>query len=153
MKAIIKTIMLAVIMAAFCGTVSAQAQQGKKQRISREQLAEVQARHIANQMAFDDATSQKFMNAYCDYQRELWALGPRQSRKGRKAMNDADTEKAIKNRFAQSQKILDIREKYYERYSKFLTQKQIQRVYELERQMMKRLGNHKRPMRQRQERR
>ena len=146
MKAIIKTIMLAVIMAAFCGTVSAQAQQGKKQRISREQLAEVQARHIANQMAFDDATSQKFMNAYCDYQRELWALG-------RKAMNDADTEKAIKNRFAQSQKILDIREKYYERYSKFLTQKQIQRVYELERQMMKRLGNHKRPMRQRQERR
>ena len=73
MKAIIKTIMLAVIMAAFCGTVSAQAQQGKKQRISREQLAEVQARHIANQMAFDDVTSQKFIDAYCDYQRELWA--------------------------------------------------------------------------------
>ena len=39
-----------------------------------------------------------------------------------------------------SEKILDIRQKYYKKYSQFLTQQQIQRVYELERQMMKRFA-------------
>ena len=46
----------------------------------------------------------------------------------------------MKERFAHSQKILNLREKYYGEYSKFLTQKQIQRVYQLERQMMQRLS-------------
>ena len=39
-----------------------------------------------------------------------------------------------------SEKILNIRQKYYKKYSQFLTQQQIQRVYELERQMMKRFA-------------
>jgi hypothetical protein len=39
-----------------------------------------------------------------------------------------------------SQKILDLREKYYKKYSAFLTQKQIERVYELERKAMQRLS-------------
>ena len=37
-----------------------------------------------------------------------------------------------------SEKILNIPQKYYKKYSQFLSQQQIQRVYELERQMMKR---------------
>lgn len=57
-------------------------------------------------------------------------------------MSDEETGQAIKDRFAHSQKILDIREKYYSIYSEFLTQSQIQRVYDLERQMMKRLSRH-----------
>ena len=39
-----------------------------------------------------------------------------------------------------SEKILNIRQKYYKKYSQFLTQQQIQRVYEIERQMMKRFA-------------
>lgn len=51
-----------------------------------------------------------------------------------------------------SEKILDIRQKYYKEYSKFMTQKQIQRVYEIEKNMMKRFAKRKgkngqRPMR------
>ena len=51
-----------------------------------------------------------------------------------------------------SEKILDIRQKYYKEYSKFMTQKQIQRVYEIEKNMMKRFAQRKgkngqRPMR------
>lgn len=37
-----------------------------------------------------------------------------------------------------SEKILNIRQKYYKEYSKFLTQTQIERVYEQERKIMKR---------------
>ena len=63
-------------------------------------------------------------------------------------MTDEETEQALKDRFAHSQKILDLRQKYYVIYSEFLTQKQIRRVYELERQMMDRLSKRgKRPSR------
>ena len=54
-------------------------------------------------------------------------------------MSDKESEQTLKNRFEHSQKILTIREKYYKKYSEFLTQKQIMRVYEIEKQMMKKL--------------
>lgn len=41
-----------------------------------------------------------------------------------------------------SEKILDIRQKYYKKYSQFLTQQQIQRVYEIEKNMMRRFAQH-----------
>lgn len=133
---------ISVIMTAVCSTASmAQTEKSNKQRLSREQLADVQARHIAHELAFDDATTQKYVETFCAYQKEVWALGPRV--KGKKAdMTDAEAEKNIKARFEQSQKILNLREKYYKEYSKFLTQKQIQRAYELEKKTIKKLGRH-----------
>ena len=56
------------------------------------------------------------------------------------SQTDAEAEQAIKQRMERSQKILDLREKYYKRYSQFLTPKQIERVYELERKTMQRLS-------------
>ena len=142
MKSIIRLLLLVVALTTFCGTVSAQT---GKQRLTREQLAEVQAKHIAKEMAMDDATSQRFIDTFCQFQRDIWALGPRPKRSHRQ-MTDEETEQALKDRFAHSQKILDLRQKYYAIYSEFLTQRQIQRVYQLERQMMDRLSKRgKRP--------
>lgn len=138
MKRMIRLLVLALSLTVFSGTVAAQA---NKQRLTREQLAEVQAKHIADQMAMDDKTSKRFTETYCQYQRELWALGKRPKAQ-RRQMTDEETEAALKERFAHSQKILDLREKYYGLYSEFLTQKQIKQVYELERQMMNRLSKH-----------
>lgn len=55
---------------------------------------------------------------------------------------EAEAEQANKARMEQSQKILALREKYYVEYSKFLTQRQIERAYELEQQVMRRLARH-----------
>lgn len=66
------------------------------------------------------------------------ALGPRPRRN--RGGSEAQTEQQIKQRFEMSEKILNIRQKYYKKYSQFLTQNQIQRVYEIERQMMKRFA-------------
>ncbi len=87
----------------------------------------------------EDATSQRFIDTFCQFQRDIWALGPRPKQPD-DTMTDEDTEQALKNRFTHSQKILDLRRKYYAIYSEFLTQKQIRRMYELERQMMERLS-------------
>ncbi len=132
--------LLAIALTAFSGAVSAQS---SKQRLTREQLAEVQAKHIAKEMAMDEATSQRFIETFCQFQRDIWALGPH-PKKPHSQMSDEETEQVLKERFGHSQKILDLRRKYYAIYSKFLTQKQIRRVYELERQMMERLSKRSR---------
>ena len=83
----IKTWMMTAIMAICCLTASAQA----KQRLSREQLAERQARHIAQKLALDDKTTKLFTDTYCQYQKEVWALGPKKEKK-------PETNRARKNR-------------------------------------------------------
>lgn len=138
MEKIIRTLLLAVMMTACCVTTNAQDK--GKQRISREQLAETQARHIAQQLAFDDKTTAKFVDTYSRCQKEVWSLAPRKRVGKGASKNDRETEEAIEERFDRSQKLLDIRKKYYKEYSKFLTPKQIQRVYSIEKNMMKRLG-------------
>ena len=104
MKSILKLLLLAVSLTAFCGTVSAQ---NKRQHLTREQLAESQARHIAKEMAMDSATVKRFTDTFCQFQREIWALGSRPKQSGRQ-MTDKETEQALKERFAHRQKILDL---------------------------------------------
>lgn len=121
-------------------------QRGSNTRPNREQLAQKQAHHIAQELAMDKATSKKFIKTFCSFQQELWALGPRMSKASKMQQGttaDDASEASIKARFKRSQQILNLREKYYAKYSTFLTQKQIERVYKLERQMMNRLAKRK----------
>lgn len=122
----------------------------EKERPGREQMALIQAKRISDELAFDEATSAKFTEAYCEYQREIWALGPKDGHKPDEEMStEKDAEKALKARFERNEKILDIRKKYYEIYSKFLTQKQIQRVYQIEEKMHGKMAEHKRKPKER----
>ena len=139
MKKILGILMMVVTMMTVSTSVFAQAA-NQKQRLSREQLAEKQAQYIAHDLGLDDMTCSKFIDTYTQCQKEVWALGPRPHHKKGDMKSDAQTEQEIKQRFEMSEKILDIRQKYYKKYSQFLTQQQIQRVYELERQMMKRFA-------------
>ena len=136
MKRFIQTFFMAVIVLFFSATANAQ-QPNRQQRMSREQLAETEAKHIAQTLAFNDDVTAKFVTTYYNFNKEVWNLGPRQ-RHIQHAQSEQMNENRIKQRFAMSQKILDIRQKYYKEYSKFLTQTQIERVYEQERKIMNR---------------
>ena len=139
MKKMLSFALCAIMMAVCTNAVQAQTEQSKKQRLSREELADKQARHIAHELALDEATTQKYVDTYKACQQEVWALGPRVKRQ-QTNVTEAEAEQANKARFEKSEKILKIREKYYNEYSKFLTQKQIERAYELERKSMGRLA-------------
>lgn len=139
MKKILGILMMVITMMTVATNVCAQAP-NQKQRISREQLAEKQAQYIAHDLGLEEKTSSKFIDTYTQYQKEIWALGPRPHHKKGEMKTDAQTEQEIKQRFEMSEKILNIRQKYYKKYSKFLSQQQILRVYEIERQMMKRFA-------------
>lgn len=141
----IKTLVLALalVMGFALGATAQQADtpNGARQRMSREQLAEKQAQHIAKAVALDEELTKKFVSTYRDCQKDIWALGPRLKR-------DANVEQ----RFERSRKVLDIREKYYKKYKKFLSDEQIEKVYKEERRMMSHMaqgkkgpGNRKRP--------
>ena len=113
---------------------------GKGKRPNMEQFTKMQATRISQALGLDDKTSQKFITTFCQCRKEMGATRPRHQHKKRAEMTDAEVDKAIKADFAQGRKLLDIREKYYKAYSKFLSPKQIQRVYDMERQDMQRFA-------------
>ena len=137
MTRIIRTLLIVIMMVA-SNVVAIAQQPNRQQQVSREQLAEIEAKHIAYELAFSDAVSGKFVATYCNYKKDIWALGPRLRPNRRGGASEQDNEKRIKQRFARSEKILNIRQKYYKEYSKFLTQAQIEKVYEQERMLKKR---------------
>ena len=113
--------------------------QDRSQRISREELTLVQATHIADRLGLDKKTTDRFTETYSSFQQEIWNIGPRPGRLSPDA-GEEETGEYLRSRFTQSHRILDLREKYYNLYSEFLTQKQIQQAYRIEREMMDRLS-------------
>lgn len=142
MKRVIRITLTAIIMIAFSSNVSAQNEQAQEKKKCRMEMAQAQAKQIAHELALDDATRQKFIETFCAYQKDLWALCPKGNNQKKVDMTDAEVEKNIKDRFEHRQKVLTLRQDYYNKYNKFLTPKQIQRVYELEKQAMNRLSKH-----------
>ena len=116
------------------------AQADSQRKAQRQQLAKAQANHIAEELDLSGKKRALFIQTYCNCQKEIWALGPKSTASKDKNETETDARESIRNRFDHSKRILAIREKYYEKYSKFLSQKEIEQVYELERQAMRRLS-------------
>lgn len=139
---------MALAMFMVCMSMGANAQNKQKKdgsRMSVEQLTELRAKRIAQALALDDATAQKFTTTFCACQKELYAANKAmKENKGKKRseMTDAEIETIQKDRFKQSRKLLDLREKYYGEYRKFLSARQVRRVYELEKQDFKKFAIH-----------
>lgn len=141
---------LMVLVALFMGSqVALFAQEKKEGRVERrhfnkEQMQEMQCNQIIKGLALDDATAAKFAPVYKKYMDEMSETHNMIARKnsGNKVTadkqtpkpvpTDAEVDQDIKARFAQSRKMLDIREKYYGEFRKFLSPKQIQKMYNME---------------------
>lgn len=125
MKQLFRVILIAIMIVASGATAVAQNNSG--QRLSREELATKQAQYIAHELALDESTTNKYVETYCQYQRDVWALGPRKGL-------------TTEQRLDRSQKILDLRKKYYHIYSGFLSEQQIDKAYKLEKKLLDRMG-------------
>lgn len=120
----------------------------RKQRPTPEQVAQMQTNQMVKALMLDDATAAKFTPIYQNYLKEvrecrMMNRRPRMKRdeaskqEGQKpqrpAMTDEEIAKMLKGQFEQSRKMLDIREKYYNELSNILSQKQIMKIYQQER--------------------
>ena len=138
-------------------------QPSQKERLSPEQLTEQRANRMANELALDDATAQRFVETYCRYQAERRALNPERAEKRegvkkeemkkddvkmcKPGKSEAECKELNEKCLERDQKLLDLRKKYYNEYSKFLTQKQIARINQMEKKHKKPMGEkRKRPM-------
>ena len=144
-----------LMMAVFMGTqvMSAQNEQSKERKHSRkrltmEQIADMQANKIIGDLGLDDKTAAKFTDVYKKYMKELDDVrreffrefmknsGMEKGKDGDKVNRrmqpptDAEVDKMMRYRFKQSRKMIDIREKYYDEFRKFLSPKQVQKVYD-----------------------
>lgn len=118
------------------GMAEAQSPEVKRQQ-KREQLIAAQTTFIANGLDLSDSQKKQFADTYRDYKMEMWAVAPR--RKGGKPQEDkteAEAQRDVQSHFERSKQMLAIREKYYEKFSKFLSQKQIEKMYNMEHKMM-----------------
>ena len=108
-------------------------------RMTMEQVADKQATKIVTDLGLDDKTAAKFTEVYKKYMKELDDVRkefPLYGVKGMKAKaqasipTDEEVDKMMRDRFKQSRKMLEVREKYYDEFRKFLSPKQVQKVYD-----------------------
>ena len=125
MKQLLQAIIIAIVVMA--SGMSAMAQAKSSQRLSREELAVKQAQYIAHELAFDKSNTEKYVETYCQYQHEVWALGSRKNL-------------TTEQRLERSQQILDLRKKYNAIYRGFLTEQQLDKAYKLEKRLLDRMG-------------
>lgn len=128
MKQLLQTIIIAIVVMA--SGMSAMAQANSSQRLSRKELAVKQAQYIARELAFDKSNTDKYVETFCQYRNEVWALGPRKNL-------------TTEQRLERSQQILDLRKKYNTIYREFLTEQQLDRAYKLEKRLLNRMGKNK----------
>lgn len=88
----------------------------------------------------EDVLQETFYKAYKSFRnKECAAMSKRKAER-----TDAETEEVIKYQFEMAKQKVEIREKYYTKFRKFLTPKQIEKIYDSERNFMKRLQSEKR---------
>lgn len=144
--------MLVVAMVMSVQTMNAQeAPKGpyKGMKMTPEKMAEFQANRLSDELGLDDATSVKFKEVYKKYMKALGEVhgefakefmkkvkSEEASKDGKKEkpafkpLTDAQVDQMMKDRFAISRKTLDVREKYYDEFRKFLSPKQVQKIYD-----------------------
>lgn len=133
-----------LMMAVLMGTQVMNAQdakgneQGKRsrKRMTMEQMVDMQSRKIVGELGLDDKTAAKFIDVYKKYMTALNDVRkeymPKRPEPGKTPSmpTDAEVDKMIRDKFKVGHKMLDIREKYYDEFRKFLSPKQVQKIYE-----------------------
>ena len=109
---------------------------------------------LASALALDDATTIKFVDAYKRYNNDMRAVrrqfkmhkpkkADMKAGEPREELTDAQVEENILARFAMSRAILDVREAYYKEFRTFMNPKQVQKLYQLEKQQGSKMQQHK----------
>ncbi len=118
---------------------NAQPQQDREQKTPEERI-EMQAARVASELMLGDSQAEKFIPIYKAYRLDQKAINEKY-RMPRRAENlqgtplsDSEVDAKIRNGFAKSQAILDSRIAYYEKFLKVISPKQIQRVYDMEKE-------------------
>ncbi len=102
----------------------------------RHKFAHAQFNEVKKALKLDEATANKFESIYNAYLEELAKQAQHEKQRFTKgaidSLSNEQAEKIIKNRFKRAEKMIAVREKYYDAFKKVLSPKQILVVYQTE---------------------
>ncbi|MDR1349110.1 MAG: hypothetical protein LBJ63_11920 [Prevotellaceae bacterium] len=132
-----KKLLILLLSAILCVSADAQQKFEKKRHFKnnekpgKEEIIEKKCKKAADKLMLDDVTAVKFAPVYKAYLNELSEnVGFRKLNKDGET-NDSDIDENVRDSFAKARKTVDIREKYYNEFRKFLTAKQAKTVMKL----------------------
>ncbi len=136
------SILLLMLSLLFCSEAQAQ-----REKPDFNTILEKRCEYITHELDLDDSKEKAFKPIYMEYSKkmaELFKPDPNK-KKPKEQKTEVEVEQEIKADFARAKKIVCIRECYYAKLRKFLTPKQIVRIYEIERQEQQKIRqNHNR---------
>lgn len=103
------------------------------------------ATKLAKSLKLTDEQSEKFIPLYADYMEDMKKLIEKHKVHHNENVSDKELEKIIESRFVISRSIIELREKYYKKYKKFLSIRQIDKLYETEKKLDNRRPDGNRP--------
>jgi hypothetical protein len=133
-----KKLLILLLSTVLCVSSAAAQQKNEKKRYfknsekpNKEEIIEKKCKKAAGRLMLDDATAARFTPVYKAYLNELSEnTGFKKLRKDGEA-NDSDIDKNVQDNFAKARKAVDIREKYYNAFRKFLSAKQAKTAMKL----------------------
>ncbi|MDR1985156.1 MAG: hypothetical protein LBQ28_10115 [Prevotellaceae bacterium] len=99
-------------------------QLGNNEKLGKEEIIEKKCKKTADKLMLDDAAVAKFTPVYKAYLNEISENIRFKHSHNDDKTSDSEVDKAVQDNFAKARKTVDIREKYYNEFRKFLTAKQ-----------------------------
>lgn len=110
---------------------------------SFQQIVEKRYEVIVHELNLDDHKAKAVKPIYLEYCRKCGEIfKPKGPKKSRDQFSEAEMETMIKDNFKKSREILNLRETYYNKLRKYLTPKQLVKIYDIERREQRMIRQH-----------
>lgn len=106
---------------------------------SPAEMAKARTLEMAEKIGLDEATTAKFSEIYLQFLKDTGEV-MKEVRRPEEAKTDEEIDRNIRDNFTFSRKMLDIRERYYEKFLTIMTPSQIQQLYRQEFEQGHRFG-------------
>ena len=133
-----KKIVILVISAIFVANISAQEMKKeccKGKELSKEERVELDIKRFTNELMLSDQQAEKFAVTYREYAAKLDELfeanKPAKFEPGQ-VLTDAELDKLAKQRFEGFKKLADLQAKFYDKFRKDLSARQVEKVLRFE---------------------
>lgn len=131
-KLVILTIVAAMSAASSIGAQPVQRRGGEAKKVNPEKMIENKVQRMQEQLLLDDKQAEKFAGIYKEYltaQQKLKDEGVKERREGGKKLTDKQIVERQKQRIAHQKKAAALKEEYYNKMSKVLNARQLEKVF------------------------
>lgn len=132
-----KKILILALSAILAVNISAQEQQKERvagKPLSNEEKVELQIKHLSRELMLSEQQTRKFAVTFREYAAAKEKLFPKKAKKmveQGKELTDAELDQLAKQRFECKKKFVDLQVKFYDKFRKDLSARQVQKVLQL----------------------